>query len=387
MANIGDLVRASDYNTIQSKIAGVLGVGTGTSGYGQSISSGQVTQYDVIRASAWNALRNDLIRARTHQTGVDESGNVTPIIQLNGQPDAIFTGSISGTTLTVTSVASGSVLQGMLIRGTGITSGTVIASYGSGSGNTGTYVVSKSQTVSSTAIQGSPTITAQFIETQYNTYADTIVTNKLAVASNQTTTENAITPYTRTSAWNGTITNTITITFPGYTQGSTTCTAADHARIFFNTGGNFQITSSRSGGSSTSKNTTWSTMLSDAGTVTMGLSGTSTSGTGTTYTVGWSNLTTTNQKIFYKPAPSGAYSSNQYNIYARRDSGSTQVIITVEYADLDTGGYQTGQFGPPPYGPGVDENVDGSLVCTCDQRRATGANVSVPTATVTQSGM
>jgi hypothetical protein len=68
---------------------------------------------------------------------------------------AVFTGSISGTTLTVTSVAAGAILVGMEIFSTngtlssGVTAGTTIASLGTGKGGTGTYVLNVSQTVSS----------------------------------------------------------------------------------------------------------------------------------------------------------------------------------------------------------------------------------------------
>lgn len=65
------LIIASDYNTIQSKIALVMGTGTGTSGYGQSVASNQVGQFSKITVAQWNNLRNDIIRARQHQTGVD----------------------------------------------------------------------------------------------------------------------------------------------------------------------------------------------------------------------------------------------------------------------------------------------------------------------------
>jgi hypothetical protein len=69
-----------------------------------------------------------------------------------GLDDAQFTGSISGTTLTVSSMAFGSVVVGQTISGTGVTGGTKITAYGTGVGGTGTYTVSSSQTVSSTTI-------------------------------------------------------------------------------------------------------------------------------------------------------------------------------------------------------------------------------------------
>jgi hypothetical protein len=65
---------------------------------------------------------------------------------------ATFVGSISGTTLTVTILVSGKILPGQIISGAGITAGTTIVSYGTGAGEAGTYVVSSSQTVSSTTI-------------------------------------------------------------------------------------------------------------------------------------------------------------------------------------------------------------------------------------------
>ena len=60
---------------------------------------------------------------------------------------AVFTGSISGTTLTVTGVTSGTLAVGQYIQG--VASGTTITALGTGSGGTGTYTVSTSQTVAS----------------------------------------------------------------------------------------------------------------------------------------------------------------------------------------------------------------------------------------------
>lgn len=63
-----------------------------------------------------------------------------------------FTGSISGTTLTVTAISNGSIQIGEVISGSGVTSGTKVTALGTGTGGTGTYTVSPSQTVSSTTI-------------------------------------------------------------------------------------------------------------------------------------------------------------------------------------------------------------------------------------------
>ena len=76
----------------------------------------------------------------------------------SGSVGASFTGSISGTTLTVPvdGVISGAITMGMTISGTGVTAGTTIVGFGTGAGGNvnegGTYTVSKSQTVASTTI-------------------------------------------------------------------------------------------------------------------------------------------------------------------------------------------------------------------------------------------
>jgi hypothetical protein len=63
--------------------------------------------------------------------------------------------SISGNTLTVGGTVTGSFAAGMTLTGTGVASGTTIVGYGTGTGGAGTYIVSLSQTVSSTTITGS----------------------------------------------------------------------------------------------------------------------------------------------------------------------------------------------------------------------------------------
>lgn len=84
---------------------------------------------------------------------------------------AAFTGTISGTTLTVTAVATGILQVGMTILGTGITPSTTITAFDSGSGGTGTYTVDVSQTVPSTTITGqigfSPALASKNFDASY----------------------------------------------------------------------------------------------------------------------------------------------------------------------------------------------------------------------------
>jgi hypothetical protein len=58
-----------------------------------------------------------------------------------------FTASITGTTLNVTSIVSGAIAVNQIIYALGVTKGTTITAFGSGSGGIGTYVVTPSQTV------------------------------------------------------------------------------------------------------------------------------------------------------------------------------------------------------------------------------------------------
>ena len=77
-----------------------------------------------------------------------------------GPAGASFTGAISGTTLTISAVSSGTVAVGQEVRGPGISPGTVIAAFLTGAGTTGTYSLSLSQTVTSEAMtSNTPTVT------------------------------------------------------------------------------------------------------------------------------------------------------------------------------------------------------------------------------------
>lgn len=72
------------------------------------------------------------------------------------QTEAVATGSISGTTLTITAILSGDPIQiGQYVGGTGgggVSAGTIITAYGTATGGVGTYTVNNSQTVTSTTL-------------------------------------------------------------------------------------------------------------------------------------------------------------------------------------------------------------------------------------------
>jgi hypothetical protein len=66
---------------------------------------------------------------------------------ISSPASAVFYGSTSGTTLTVTKVSSGTLAVGQSLYGVGVLAETVITALGSGSGGIGTYTINRSQTV------------------------------------------------------------------------------------------------------------------------------------------------------------------------------------------------------------------------------------------------
>jgi hypothetical protein len=71
-------------------------------------------------------------------------------------PTVTTTASIASTTLTVTAFSGGNLAVGHVLSGTGVSAGTKITAFGTGSGGTGTYTVSISQTTASTEIIANP---------------------------------------------------------------------------------------------------------------------------------------------------------------------------------------------------------------------------------------
>jgi hypothetical protein len=92
----------------------------------------------------------------TIQTAVP-SPVVTNDASFTGSIGASFTGSIKLTTLTVTAVSVGTLQVGDVITGTGIAANTKITAFGSGTGGTGTYTVTPSQTVPATGTEAMTT--------------------------------------------------------------------------------------------------------------------------------------------------------------------------------------------------------------------------------------
>ena len=98
------------------------------------------------------------IYASRFYAGIASLGSWVNIVSVQigsiNSPAAVFTGSISSTTLTVSAVTSGTIAVGQFITDTtgDIITGTTITALGTGTGGTGTYTVSTTQTVASETI-------------------------------------------------------------------------------------------------------------------------------------------------------------------------------------------------------------------------------------------
>lgn len=298
MAGQYSAILATDYNVIQSKVALVLGSGTENTGYGQSVSSSQVTSRTNVTFTQWNNLRADLLKCRQHQTGLDLTASLN----------------IASTTVNVTE-ADRSAFNQM----------------------------------------------ANDISTPVN--------RLITPPDTEATRENLVPVQQRSTAWNGTLTQTVTVTFQDY----------DTARYFFNTGSQIEISGNRTLGSDNLKNTTWTSMLSTMGTIEFKHDSTSnTTGSSETNlpaeTVGFYQLSTTDKIIFQKNSPSGSYAENRFFVLARLGStGATQIIFTITFQDA-TGGP-------------VDENPDGLLTTSVQAYYASGNNVSVTRPPATTSSI
>ena len=113
------------------------------------------------------------LNSTTGQVGITDNGTYVYITdgtyryswRISSPSSAVFTGTISGTTLTVTAVTNGTIGVGQSLFGVGITQETIITALGTGSGGVGTYTINISQTVSTAERMNSTAVAAVFTGT------------------------------------------------------------------------------------------------------------------------------------------------------------------------------------------------------------------------------
>lgn len=281
---VGDLIAAADYNTIRNTITSVVGTGSVSRGYGQTVNaSSAVTTSNQVTKAQWDLLRFDIYNALLHQTGSIPS---------------------------IVTVAAGDVVR-----------------FGAAHPNS-----------------------------QYSTLASTADTNRFNLGTGQFLENLNVASSTTTDGWTSQAYCDVTVTFG----------TADQARYFFNSGGKVKVTTSRTGGSGTAQNSSWSSVLSGAGTRNYeGINFYSLTSSFTTY---------------YTATATGAYSANTYRLQARvnvanNSSGTANVLtIRVLLTDPYTDPPVIGPSGPvAPSGPfPPSDGVDGTLTTRIDEVKATG---------------
>ena len=120
----------------------VTQVSSGVLAVGQSVYGIGITPETVITALGTGTGGVGTYVVNISQTVAAESLNSATV-------GCLFTGSMSGTTLTVSAVTSGTLYVGQTIEGAGISAKVIITALGTGTGGTGTYTISASQTVGS----------------------------------------------------------------------------------------------------------------------------------------------------------------------------------------------------------------------------------------------
>jgi hypothetical protein len=137
----------------------------------------------------------------------------------------------------------------------------------------------------------------------------TLDTNRFMVDAGQNVSTIMITN-TTSSAWTNSIYHEFTVGFA----------LEDRARYFFNSGGKIQLNASRTGGTVNDINTAVSNMFTTMGTVSIGATDTTYTGTGgTTSSIGYYGLTATFQNVFTMPG-SGLFPDISYSVLARREN-------------------------------------------------------------------
>lgn len=150
--NTNTVTAASFTATFSGTTMSVSAVSAGTLAVGQAVVGASAgTTITALGTGTGGTGTYTVSVSQTNGTVTTYTSTTTATTAITGQV-ATVTGSISTTTLTVSAVSSGTLAIGQTISGTGVTAGTKIIGFISGSGGNGTYVVSASQTVSSTTI-------------------------------------------------------------------------------------------------------------------------------------------------------------------------------------------------------------------------------------------
>lgn len=196
----------------------------------------------------------------------------------------------------------------------------------------------------------------------YDTLANTVTTNRFNLGAGQFVTEALGNKNSGDITWSGQAYVDVTYTF----------NTSEDARFFFNSGGQLRIVSSFTASVTKSQETSWSNLLTTAGTRGFGAQAPT---TGFSPLNGQNFFRLTNSfQTYYTATASSPYASNTYRLQARSNvsnnsSGTaSQVIIRVLFTD--------GYTDPGPPAPG--DSVSGTLTVSTDMIRPSGVMQPAP---------
>ena len=96
---VNDKIREIEYNDIRAKVVGILGTGSGNSGYGQVLSSADVSVSSRVTVNEYALLRNDIVNAYKHIFGTNPT-LATPVEGNTVRYNTTFTPSTTDSPIT-----------------------------------------------------------------------------------------------------------------------------------------------------------------------------------------------------------------------------------------------------------------------------------------------
>ena len=364
-------INSSDFNAIRTTIVNVLGTGSGSSGYGQTVNSTAKSANQLVDQTDWDNLRYDIVNSRIHQTGaaftaVTNSSNSADRTKLQFATSSVGFLIIG---MAVFGISPHPIVSIKFITGIQVSGSNTIITLDSATESTvnsgitiyfGTGAISDFQ--EGTKV-GAAAINAY--ESLANTAAG--ASDRFLVAAGQFSTSSASSVNRTWSSgtspqfWNSEISTELTITF----------STADQARYFFNSGGEIRISSSRTGGRSDQQNNAWSSLLSSVGVRNFGAQIPS-SGFSPMNGQNFYRLTNSYQSYFSQ-ASSSPYAANIYQLEARcnvaGNAAGTANIVNIRVRFI--GGYVDPGDWPLDF-PRTNDEIDGTFTVTATQKFASG---------------
>jgi hypothetical protein len=297
----GQNIRASDYNAIRTKVEQILdtgGIVGGIRGYGQPlISVPVIPEDDIITKNQWEALRRDILNIKIHQENPkDGSGNV------------------------------------------------------------------RLPTVISIPVDEAIRFGSSFPNTNFNNLIDQATITSLQIAEGRSIISLVpSSPVVRENPWSTKVSCEVTVNFQGYQRDDGyVVSPVNHARFFFNSGGEIRLSSSLREASPTAQNNSWTALLVQAAIRFFRAR--------SPETVNFYSLTDEYQTMF-QISSSSAYAANQYKIEVKGDNfeSATNIASTIIFKITWTDGYEDTSPLTPPF-----DLVDGVLTLFVEELKAAG---------------